>query len=118
MEENLRLLLTHLRIMNNVTQDDLAQNLNISRQALSFYERGLRRYPFDIIVSILNYFNMSLTIKDNNLELTPLNIKDEKEVSDMDTSKVQLQSALNKLDNCFFSNIVKLYNIITMLDYS
>lgn len=113
MEEKLRLLLTHLRTVNNVTQDDLAQNLNISRQALSFYERGLRKYPFDIIVSILNHFNMSLTIKDNNLELSPLNTKNKTEVRYMDTSKAQLQSALNKLDKWFFSNI----NNFELTDY-
>lgn len=52
--------LRYLRLSNNMTQTDLAIKLNISRQAVSNYERGHRFCNLDILIDISNLFDISI----------------------------------------------------------
>ena len=39
--------ITHLRIVNNISQEELSSMLNVSRQTLSKWENGLTLPPLD-----------------------------------------------------------------------
>lgn len=52
--------LTELRKSNNVTQKQLADNLNLSEVAIQNYERERRKPTFDILIAIADYFDVSL----------------------------------------------------------
>lgn len=49
-----------LRLRENLTQDELAQNLEISRSAVSMYERGEREPDFETLEKIADYFNVDM----------------------------------------------------------
>ncbi|WP_338631774.1 XRE family transcriptional regulator [Clostridium baratii] len=55
-----------LRKKFNLSQSDLANKLNISRQALSNYENGTRTPTIDLIIEIAKIFNCSLDELVNN----------------------------------------------------
>lgn len=58
--ENFCKRLIHLRTINNLTQKELADILNIERSTLSSYETG-RRYPtISVLVRIADTFNVSV----------------------------------------------------------
>lgn len=44
----------------DLTQDELANRLNITRTALSNYENAVREPSYDILIKIADYFNVSL----------------------------------------------------------
>lgn len=52
--------LKNLRMEEGLTQKALAQNLQISRSALSMYELGIRQIPHELILAIAKYFDVSL----------------------------------------------------------
>ena len=52
--------LTSLRESRGMTQDDLADELGITKQAVSHYERGRRRPDFEILSAICDLFNVSM----------------------------------------------------------
>lgn len=52
--------LKNLRIEEGLTQKTLAQDLQISRSALSMYELGIRQVPHQLVLSISKYFDVSL----------------------------------------------------------
>lgn len=49
-----------LRLSNNLTQDELAQDLEISRSAVSMYERGEREPDFETLEKIADFFNVDM----------------------------------------------------------
>lgn len=49
-----------LREDNDMNQTDLALILNISQRAYSHYERGDREIPLKILISIADYYNVSV----------------------------------------------------------
>lgn len=49
----------HLRKKNNLSQEDLADVLNVSRQTISKWETGESNPDFDKIVPLCDYFNIS-----------------------------------------------------------
>ena len=55
-EENIR----RLRMRNQLKQADLAQKLNISRQSLSAYERGITLPDIYLLIEIADFFRISL----------------------------------------------------------
>lgn len=58
--ENFCKRLIHLRTINNLTQKELADILNIERSTLSSYETG-RRYPtISVLIRIADTFNVSI----------------------------------------------------------
>lgn len=49
-----------LRISKNITQDDIARQLNVSRSAIGMYEQGKREPDFEVLISIANFFDVDL----------------------------------------------------------
>lgn len=52
--------LKHLRDSENLTQEELAKRLNISRSRLASYEQGQREPDFELLEVIADYFNVDL----------------------------------------------------------
>ena len=50
--------LKSLRISYNLTQDDLAKQLQISRSTIGMYEKGAREPDFDALELIADFFNV------------------------------------------------------------
>ncbi len=65
-----------LRTEKNITQSELANFLGLTPKMISFYELGERFPPYDIILKISDYFNVSTdyllgkTAENNNLDKT------------------------------------------------
>ncbi len=49
-----------LRKSRSLTQDDLSTTLGISRAALSHYEKGRREPDYDTLITIADFFKVSL----------------------------------------------------------
>lgn len=52
--------LIKLRKDNNLTQDELAKRLKISRSAVANYEKGIREPNFEMLENIADCFNISI----------------------------------------------------------
>lgn len=52
--------LNELKIAKNVLQKDIPQNTNISLRAYQYYERGEREPNMSALISIADYFDVSL----------------------------------------------------------
>ena len=48
------------RMMRNWNQQKVAMDLNISREALSYYENGKREPSLTLLVEMSKYFNVSI----------------------------------------------------------
>ena len=49
-----------LRLVNNKTQKDLAKYLNVSKQAIAYYEQGKRNPKQKTWQALADYFNVSV----------------------------------------------------------
>lgn len=52
--------LKKLRSERNLNQQKVAMDLNISREALSYYENGKREPSLDLLLAMSKYFNVSI----------------------------------------------------------
>lgn len=52
--------LKKIRKIKNLNQQKVAMDLNISREALSYYENGKREPSLSLLVDMSNYFNVSI----------------------------------------------------------
>ncbi|WP_429971765.1 helix-turn-helix transcriptional regulator [Fructilactobacillus sp. Tb1] len=52
--------LKKLRFLHNMTQEDLAEKISVSKSTLSHYEIGRRLPDIDILLTISNIFDISL----------------------------------------------------------
>ena len=52
--------LSHLRKQANLTQNDLAENLNVSRQAVTKWENGIGLPDLDNIKKLSSIFNVKI----------------------------------------------------------
>lgn len=50
----------NLRIDNDLTQQELAKHLNINSRSYAYYENGDRSIPLDLLISIANYYDVSI----------------------------------------------------------
>ncbi len=50
----------NLREDNDLTQEMVARELNISQRAYSHYESGSRKLPLDVLVSLADFYNCSV----------------------------------------------------------
>ena len=48
-----------LRLQDNMTQEQLAQKLNLTKSGISAYETGLRLPSYDVLIRIAKIFNVS-----------------------------------------------------------
>ena len=49
-----------IRNQRKLNQQKVAMDLNISREALSYYENGKREPSLQLLVQMSNYFNVSI----------------------------------------------------------
>ena len=52
--------LKKIRKLRNLNQQKVAMDLNISREALSYYENGKREPSLDLLLAMSQYFNVSV----------------------------------------------------------
>lgn len=52
--------LKELRIANNVSQNEIANLLDVTRQAYSRYELGQRELGYDMLCKLADYYNVSV----------------------------------------------------------
>ena len=52
--------LKNIRKKRNLNQQKVAMDLNISREALSYYENGKREPSLALLVEMAKYFNVSI----------------------------------------------------------
>lgn len=52
--------LKYLRTLKKVSQQDLADYLNITRQAYGYYENGKRQPDYETLLKIGEYFNVTI----------------------------------------------------------
>lgn len=57
----------NLRIDRNLTQEDIAKNLNLKQNTYSQYEIGVLRYPIEVLIKLAIFYDTSV---DYLLELT------------------------------------------------
>ena len=50
----------NIRKKRNLNQQKVAMDLNISREALSYYENGKREPSLSLLVAMSRYFNVSI----------------------------------------------------------
>lgn len=49
-----------LRKKHNLTQKQLAENISVTEIAVQNYESGRRKPAYDILISLADYFNVSI----------------------------------------------------------
>ena len=49
-----------IRKQRNLNQQKVAMDLNITREALSYYENGKREPSLSMLIKMSNYFNVSI----------------------------------------------------------
>ena len=71
--------ITELRLLNNMTQTELAENLNFSNKTLSKWERAESTPDISILVDIANIFGVTLDylVREDNIDNA---IKDNKKI--------------------------------------
>lgn len=52
--------LKELRIQRNLTQEKLAEELNVNQQQIARYENNLRQFKQDFLYQLAEYFNVSI----------------------------------------------------------
>lgn len=57
---NFQIVLKSLRAAKNLTQDELARNLKLSRSAIGMYEKGSREPDYEILELIADFFNVDI----------------------------------------------------------
>lgn len=77
-----------LRISKNLTQDQLANRLSVTKSVISAYENGLRFPSLEVLIQLSYVFNVTTDY------LLGVNKKRIVEVSDLSESQIEL---LNKL---------------------
>jgi transcriptional regulator with XRE-family HTH domain len=58
--DDLMIGLKNIRKKRNLNQQKVAMDLNISREALSYYENGKREPSLSLLVAMSRYFNVSI----------------------------------------------------------
>lgn len=53
--------LRKLRTANSLTQDQLAERLNVSKSRISMYENGNREPSFEMLETIADFFNVDMS---------------------------------------------------------
>lgn len=52
--------LRELRIQNNMSQQELADKIHVTKQTISQYERGIREPDYDYLLALCDIFNVSV----------------------------------------------------------
>ena len=70
--------LKELRKERQLRQEDLAFDLNVSRQTISKYERGQRQPDYRMLIEIADYFQVSLDYLFGRTDIKSINILDDR----------------------------------------
>ena len=62
--------LKNIRKIRNLNQQKVAMDLNISREALSYYENGKREPSLELLLAMSNYYNVSINYLITGQEFT------------------------------------------------
>ena len=62
--------LRELRVINNLTQQDISKKLEIQQQTYCNYEKGKTQPPIELLIKIANFFNVSLDYLCENEQTT------------------------------------------------
>jgi transcriptional regulator with XRE-family HTH domain len=54
--------LKQLRVKNNMTQEQLAKNLNVTQQQIARYENNKRLFKQDFLFKLADFFNVSINV--------------------------------------------------------
>lgn len=93
--------LKELRLEKRLSQTQLADIFNISQQAVSHYEKGLRDMDYKLITSMSSFFQVSTDYL--------LGISDIKNfTSDDELKKLIMQSNINDTDNDIRNSLISL----------
>lgn len=57
-----------LRKQRNITQDQLAKDMDLSKSSISMYENGQRLPSFEVLEAFADYFNVSLSVMNGEPE--------------------------------------------------
>jgi len=63
--------LKEIRKKKRLSQLKVAMDLNISREALSYYENGKRNPDINMLIAMSNYFNVSIDFLITGKEFSP-----------------------------------------------
>ena len=96
--------LKKIRKENNLSQEQLAEKLGVSRQAVSKWESGISYPEMDKVMQICQLFNININ------ELIHENI------SEVTENKKEKEN-LSKLSNGFFNYITKVVNLFTSMKF-
>ena len=96
--------LKRIRKENNLSQEDLAEKLNVSRQSVSKWEQGIAYPEMDKVLQICKMFNLSVD------ELLNQNIK---EVENNNKSKVNINKYIDEI----LSYISKTVNMFSSMKF-
>ena len=83
--------LKELRIKNNITQDELARNLYLSRQAVSRWETGKSIPDYQTLILICKFYNVNM-----NYFFDDNNVKDKKYYFNLAFENFNKQKIINK----------------------
>lgn len=110
--------LIELRKTKGLSQEELGNELGVSRQTVSKWELGQSYPDFQKLVILSDFFNISLDklIKDIDLDDVRENNSDNEKVSKMYEDFQTAKTALNYLLNFFaFIGVVGILAIITLI---
>lgn len=51
-----------LRLRKNLTQKQLAKELNVSKSTISYYEKGERNISLEILIQIVDFFDIDIDV--------------------------------------------------------
>ena len=96
--------LKRIRKDNNLSQEQLAEKLGVTRQAVSKWESGLSYPEMDKVMQICQLFNLNIN------ELVHENLKEV-------TEKKKEKDNLSKVIDSFFNYITKVVNLFSSLKF-
>ena len=96
--------LKKIRKDNNLSQEQLAEKLNVSRQSVSKWESGQSYPEMDKVIQICNLFNLNIN------ELINENISEVNEVKES-------QNRTNKYISSFFDYITKVVDMFSSMKF-
>lgn len=109
--------LKELRILSNLTQQDLAKRLNLSQETISFYESGKREPDYTTLKKIANFFDVSIDYlfgrTDNKVFHTTSSVKDNNTSDKLfDGKQEDLKSLITFVKNLTPEQIKSINNLI------
>lgn len=88
-------MIKEMREQKNITQDELAEALNITRQAISRYENGDRGINQNLLFKMADYFNVTIN------DFFPPTKKNEQDIE----TKIEYTEYMQKISNNLVENL-------------